>query len=49
MRNFITFTFCQIENVEVKEDDMHRACSTCRGEEKCISDFGGNARRKKDN
>jgi hypothetical protein len=30
----------------VKEDEMDRACSMNDGEEKCIYDFGGKARRK---
>jgi hypothetical protein len=31
---------------QVKEDEMGRACSTNRGEEECIYDIGGKARRK---
>jgi hypothetical protein len=30
----------------VKEDEMGRACSTNKGEEKCIYDIGGKSRRK---
>jgi hypothetical protein len=30
----------------VKEDEMGRACSTNGGEEECIKDIGGKARRK---
>jgi hypothetical protein len=31
---------------EVKDDGMGRACSTNGGKKDCISDIGGNARRK---
>jgi hypothetical protein len=30
----------------VKEDEMGRACGTNGGEEECMQDFGGKARRK---
>jgi hypothetical protein len=31
---------------EVKDDGMGRACSTNGGEEECLEDFDGKARRK---
>jgi hypothetical protein len=30
----------------IKEDEMDRACNTNGGEEDCIENFGGKARRK---
>jgi hypothetical protein len=33
------------QNDQVKEDEMGRACSTNGGEEECMSDIGGKARR----
>jgi hypothetical protein len=33
-------------NDQVKKDEMGGACSTNRGEEECIYDIGGKARRK---
>jgi hypothetical protein len=33
-------------NDQVKEDEMGRACSMNGGQEECIQDFGGKARRK---
>jgi hypothetical protein len=33
-------------NDQVKEDEMGRACNTNGGEDKCIEDIGGKARRK---
>jgi hypothetical protein len=30
----------------IKEDEMSRACSTNRGEEECIQDIGGKARKE---
>jgi hypothetical protein len=32
--------------LEVKDNDMGRACSTNRGEEECIQNTGGKIRRK---
>jgi hypothetical protein len=31
---------------QVKEDEMGKACSTNGGDEECIQDVGGKARRK---
>jgi hypothetical protein len=31
----------------IKEDEMDRACSTNGGEEECIYDIGGKARRRR--
>jgi hypothetical protein len=45
MRNFTTFTLCKIWNDQVKENEMDMACST-NGDEACIKDIGGKARRK---
>jgi hypothetical protein len=47
MSSFITCTLRHIvNNDQVKEDEMGRACSTngCSGE--CVEDFGGKAIRK---
>jgi hypothetical protein len=41
MRSFIACTL-----LHVKEDEMGRTCSTNGGEEECIYDIGGKARRK---
>jgi hypothetical protein len=35
-----------IRMIQVKEDEMDRACSLHGGEEECIQGFGGNARRE---
>jgi hypothetical protein len=44
MRSFITCTLC---HDKVKEYEMGRACGMHGGEEECIKDFGGKARRNK--
>ena len=31
---------------QIKETEMVRACSTCRGEKRCIEDFTGETSRK---
>jgi hypothetical protein len=35
------------KNDQVKEDEISRVCGMDGGEEECIYDFGGKARRKK--
>jgi hypothetical protein len=47
MRNFITFTLFPVYlNDKIKANEMGKACSTSGGEEECIEDIGGKARRK---
>jgi hypothetical protein len=51
-KNTINFMHCKFtlsgifSLIEVKEDEIGRACSTNGGDEECISDIGGKARRK---
>jgi hypothetical protein len=48
MRSFIACTLLQvhiIRMIQVKEDEMGRTCGTNGGEEECVYDIGGEARR----
>jgi hypothetical protein len=49
LRNFIILFFAIYsynQNVQVKEDEMDRSCSTHVFEAECIYDFRGKARKK---